>query len=78
MAIKYIFQQDNAPCHKALRITRFLNENNIKTLEWPSNSPDLNCIENLWSWLDTKLSKIHIANLEELKLVINDILTKVP
>ena len=73
-----IFQQDNAPCHTAKRITEFFAENNVKTLKWPANSPDLNCIENLWSWLDTKLSKMRIGNVDELKLAICDLLTNVP
>ena len=62
-----IFQQDNAPCHTAHKIRDFFNANNIKTMNWPPNSPDLNCIENLWSWLDTKLSKIQIFNLDQLQ-----------
>lgn len=43
----FIFQQDNASCHKARSITTFLRENHITTLNWPPNSPDLNPIENI-------------------------------
>ena len=33
-----------------------LNEDsNIKLLEWPTQSPDLNPIENLWNLLDAKV-----------------------
>ena len=62
-----IFQQDNAPCHTANKIRDFFQENNVKTMQWPPNSPDLNCIENLWSWLDHQLSKIQIRSLDQLK-----------
>ena len=55
-----IFQQDNAPCHKSKKINEFLENNQIKTVNWPANSPDL----NLWSWLDTKLEKMQISNME--------------
>ena len=47
-------------------------------MKWPPNSPDLNCIENLWSWLDNQLSKIQILNLDQLQFEITKILSNVP
>ncbi len=42
-----VFMQDNAPYHKSRIVMDFLAENNIETLDWPPQSPDMNPIENL-------------------------------
>ena len=52
-----IFQQDLAPCHTAKKVKKFFEENHIKVLDWPGNSPDLNPIENLWSIVKNRLLK---------------------
>ena len=45
-------QQDNDPKHKCNIAKKWLIDNNIPELEnWPPNSPDLNPIENCWTWV---------------------------
>uniref|UniRef100_A0A3Q3QW79 Tc1-like transposase DDE domain-containing protein n=1 Tax=Monopterus albus TaxID=43700 RepID=A0A3Q3QW79_MONAL len=46
-----VFQQDLAPCHTSKQVKNFFEENQINTLDWPGNSPDLNPIENLLKFL---------------------------
>ena len=42
-----VFMQDNAPIHKAHKVTEFFAEMGIEVMPWPPYSPDLNPIENL-------------------------------
>ena len=39
-----ILMQDNAPVHVSHSSNTWLNLNNIKTIDWPSRSPDLNLL----------------------------------
>ena len=55
---KYIFQQDNSPIHTSKITNEYFSVANLKVLEWPPYSPDLNPIENLWSVIKSQIQKI--------------------
>ena len=48
-------------------IKEYLKKKNIIPIVRPSNSPDLNVIENIWSTVDDKLLKFSINIIDELK-----------
>ena len=46
-----LLQQDNAPFHASRETKGWLSGKNIRHIDWPSMSSDLNLIENSWSCL---------------------------
>lgn len=69
-----IFQEDNAPIHKANVVKNWKEENNLISLPWPAQSPDMNPIEHLWDVLERKI-RAHIPlpkNKEELWQIIQE------
>ncbi|KAK3535325.1 hypothetical protein QTP70_007940 [Hemibagrus guttatus] len=65
-----LFQQDNAPCHKAEMVQEWFDDhNNQFEVLTPPNSPDLNPIQNLWDVLDKQVPSMEAPphNLLDLK-----------
>lgn len=52
-----VLQQDNAPCHVAVYACEFLGDMDLKVLDWPSRSPDVNPIENIWGILAQRVNE---------------------
>ena len=49
------FQQDNAAIHNASIAKKYLLEENIRLLDHPACSPDVNPTENLWGLIVVKV-----------------------
>ena len=46
---------DNDPKHTSKVVVKWIKDNKVKVLEWASQSPDLNPIENSWAELKKHL-----------------------
>ena len=53
---QYHLAQDNAPAHRSRRVKDLLQDLSVATFDWPPMSPDLNVIENVWSFVGGQLA----------------------
>ncbi|KAI4872079.1 hypothetical protein NFI96_008296 [Prochilodus magdalenae] len=75
----WVFQHDNDPKNtQPGQLKSGLRRKHLKVLEWPSQSPDLNPIENLWRELKVRVAQRQPRNLKALEEICMEEWAKIP
>ena len=74
-----LFQQDGAPAHRSESTKAYLTAKQIRLLQsWPSQSPDLSVIENLWNLLKERVFLRQPKTVDQLWQIAEEEWNKIP
>ena len=76
---EYLFTDDNSPVHRAQTADNYKDQNEVTSVEWPAQSPDLNIIGNIWLYMKRELQKsvVNIATKNDLLREIQSVLRNI-
>lgn len=78
MSHGWSFQHDRDPKHASKIVSQYLSAKEIRVLEWPTQSPDLNPIEHLWDELGRRVANKRHSNKRDLFKTLSEEWNKIP
>ena len=81
---EFTLQQDGAQCHVDPKTSRYLAREKIdfyscgRSGDYPAQSPDMNPIEHVWSWMKNQLVKMKCETLKELQAELTRLWNSIP
>lgn len=69
----WIFQQDNARPHVRKDVIEGMLNLDMKLLDWPPYSPDLNIIETVWAIMKRRVELRNPSTVEELRTIVQEV-----
>lgn len=74
----WILQEDNDPKHKSKLATKWREDHQVKRMAWPAQSPDQNCIENVWKILKVRVYYRKPKTLKQLAKIVREEWNRLP
>lgn len=76
----FILIDDNARPHRARIVNDRIEHHGIERMDWPACSPDMNCIEHVWSEMSRRFNQLQQPpqTLQQLAIVLEDIWQNIP
>ena len=75
---RFKFQQDGARCHISESTMKWFNQRKWDVSAWPSNSADLNPIENVWAVMKREVERKRPKGLKELEKIVDEVWDNFP
>ena len=67
---------DGAPCHRLKVVSECFRKGKVEVFDWLENSPDLDPIKNLWTYMKSKVTEKQQSSAKKLVIAIKKVWVK--